>query len=199
MSQVKLFTFNASSFPLDSSVEGFLKSKGAITLDFGTFAYVNSEMMPAVFLELIEKSKADAPSNADIVAQLKSEIGRYSAERQKIIEESARLASQVKSHSAEVAALKEQSTVTAKLVESLKAENARLQLAAKSTPAPQPAMDDKMRNSYEKLVRDFQALRAQNAEALTEIKVLEDENEELMLELEKAKNESRNAAAPKTG
>jgi chromosome segregation ATPase len=201
LSQVKLFTFNASSFPLDSSVEGFLKSKGAVTLDFGTFAYVNSETMPAILSELVEKSKSAAPSNADLVAQLKAEIGRYSAERQKIIEESTKLASQVKSHSAEVAALKEQAAASAKTIESLKAENARLQLAAKSAlaaPSPQPAMDDKFRQSYEKLVKDFQALRAQNAEALTSIKVLEDENDELMGELEKAKSESR-TATPKAG
>jgi hypothetical protein len=59
-------------------------------------------------------------------------------------------------------------------------------------------MDDKFRQSYEKLVKDFQALRAQNAEALTSIKVLEDENDELMGELEKAKSESR-TATPKAG
>ena len=200
LSQVKLFTFNASSFPLDPSVEGFLKSKGAVTLDFGTLAYVNSETMPAILLELVEKAQTDVSSNVDLVAQLKAEVGRYSAERQKIIEENTRLGLQAKSYSAEVAALREQAAAAIKTVEALKAENARLQLAAKNVPvAPstQPAMDDKMRQSYERLQRDLQALRAQNADALASLKVLEVENDDLMRELEKAKSESRNAAAPK--
>lgn len=202
MSQVKLFTFNANSFPLDSSVESYLKSKGALSLDFGTFAYVNSEMMPAILSELIERGKTEAPSNSDLVAQLKVEVGRYSAERQKIIEDNIRLASQIKSYSTEIAALKEQATGAAKLIETLKAENARLQYTIKNAPAspstqPAPA-DDKLRQSYEKLVKDYQALRGQSAEALTSLKVLEDENEELMLELEKMRNQL-NAASAKAG
>ena len=100
LSQVKLFTFNASSFPLDPSVESFLKSKGALSLDFGTFAYVNSEMMPAVLSELVEKGRRDAPPSADLVAQLKAEVGRYGAEMQKMTEDNAQLASQIQSHSA---------------------------------------------------------------------------------------------------
>jgi regulator of replication initiation timing len=201
LSQVKLFTFNASSFPLDPSIEGFLKSKGAISLDFGTFAYVNSETMPAVLTELVERAKTEVSSNTDLVAQLKAEVGRYSVERQKIIEDSARFASQVKSYSAEIVALKDQAAAAAKLIETLKAENTRLQTTAKGTSStilPPPTMnDDKMRQSYEKLVRDYQALRAQSAEALTSLKVLEDENEELMLQLEHLQNQLKNATAPK--
>ena len=199
---MKLFTFNASSFPLDPSVEGFWKSKGALTLDFGTFAYVNSETMPAILSELVEKAKTDAPSNADLVAQLKVEVGRQSAERQKIIEENTRLASQIKSYSAEVSALKEQAAAAVKTIETLKAENARLHLATKNAPAAPstlPAMDDKMRQSYGRLQKDLQALRVQNAESLASLKVLEVENDDLMRELEKAKSESRNATAPKAG
>lgn len=201
MSQVKLFTFNASSFPLDSSVESYLKSKGALSLDFGTFAYVNSEMMPTILSELIERGKAEASSDTDLVAKLKAEVGRYSAERQKIIEDNTRLASQIKSYAAEVAALKEQTAGTTRLVETLKSENARLHSAMQNTPAvPSTQLslaDDKLKQSYEKLVKDYQALRAQCAEALTSLKVLEDENDELMLELEKMRNQI-NAASAKT-
>lgn len=196
---VTLFTFNASSFPLDPSVESFLKSKGAISHDFGKYAYVNCEVMPAVLSELVERGKTAALSDTDIVVQLKAEVGRYSAERQKIMEDSTRLASQVMSYSAEVAALKDQATGAAKIIGTLKAENVRLQAALKNAscvPPSQPALsDDKMRQSYEKLQKDFHALRAQSAEALTSLKVLEDENDELMQELEKLKNQSKNATA----
>lgn len=183
MSQVKLFTFNASSFSLDPSVEGFLKSKGAISLDFGTTAYINSGAMPAVLSELVERTKTDV-SNADLVAQLKTEVGRYGTERQKIMEDNARLASQVQSYSTEVAALK--------------SEVVHLQAALKNAPASSQ-VDDKLKQSYEKLQKEFHELRAQSAEALTSLKVLEDENEELMQELELLKNQSKNAAALKSG
>jgi hypothetical protein len=142
LSQAKLFTFDASSFSLDPSVEDFLKSKGAISVDPGTTAYISSEAMPGVLLELT------------------------------------------------------------RLIGILKAENARLQASIKNAPAPnfQPVLgDDKLKQSYEKLQKEFQALRAQSAEALTSLKVLEDENEELTQELELLKNRSKNAAAPKAG
>jgi chromosome segregation ATPase len=202
LAQVKLFTFNASSFPLDQSVEGFLKSKGAISLDFGATAYINSEEMPAVLSELVERNKIDAPSNADLVAQLKAETGRYGAERQKVMEDNTRLVSEVRSYSAEVAALKEQAAGASRLIGMLKDENARLQAALKNTqaPTPQPVQgDDKLKQSYDKLQNEFQALRAQSAEALASLKVLEDENEELTQELEMLKNQSKNVAAPKAG
>jgi chromosome segregation ATPase len=200
LSQVKLFTFNASSFPLDPSVEGFLKSKGAISLDFGATAYIKSETMSAILSELFERNNSAASSNADLAAQLKADTGMYGAERQKIIEDNAKLASQVQSYSIEVAALKEQAAGATRLIERLKAENTRLQTAHKNTPAPTSQTiqgDDKLKQSYEKLVKEFQDLRAQTADALTSLKVLEDENEELTQELERMKSQSKNAAAPK--
>lgn len=198
LSQVKLFTFNASSFILGPSVEGFLKSKGAISLDFGTTAYINSEAMSAVLSELVERSNIDVSSNTDLVAQLKAEVGRYGVERQKIMEDNTRLAFQVQSYSVEVAALKEQAIGATRLIGTLKSENARLQAAHKNVPALQSIQgDDKLKQSYEKLQKELQELRAQSAEALASLKVLEVENEELTQELDRMKNQSKNAAAPK--
>jgi chromosome segregation ATPase len=201
-----MFTFNASSFALDPAVENFLKSKGAIAIDFGVMEYVNSEAIPAILSELVERSKPDAPSDIDVVAQLKAEIGRFGAEKQKIMEDNGRLASELRSHSTEVAALKEKVESAAKVIESLKAENMRLQLALKSVQQAAPAAkqaagqsDKKLRQSYEKLQKEFQQLRSQSAEAITSLKVLEDENEELRQELEQLKNQqaAKSASVPK--
>ena len=203
---VKRFTFNASSFALDPAVENLLKSKGAIAIDFGMMEYVSSEAMPAILSELLERSKLDAPSDADFVAQLKAEIGRIGAEKQKMMEDNVRLASELRSHSTEVAALKEEAERTAKVIESLKAENMRLQLALKTvqqaTPAAKQAAeqsDKKLRQSYEKLQKEFQQLRSQSAEVITSLKVLQDENEELRQELERLKNQqaAESASVPK--
>jgi len=202
LSQVKLFTFNAGSFALDSSVEHFLKSKEAISLDFGATAYINCEAMPVILSELVERSKANASSEAGLVAQLKAELGKFGAERQKIIEDSTRLASQLRSQSLELTTLKEQVAVSAKTIEVLKAENARFQAALKNATAPKttvqsaPVDDSKLRQSYEKLQKEIQNLRSQSAEALTSLKVLEDENEELREELDQLK-QSKNVAAPR--
>jgi predicted nucleic acid-binding Zn-ribbon protein len=170
-----MFTFNASSFTLDPAVENFLKSKGAIAIDFGLMVYVNSEAMPAILSELVERSKPDA-------------------------------ASELRSHSTEVAALKEKVEGAAKVIESLKAENMRLQLALKSMQQAAPAAkqaagqsDKKLRQSYEKLQKEFQQLWSQSAEAITSLKVLEDENEKLTEELEQLKNQqaAKSVSAPK--
>jgi chromosome segregation ATPase len=199
LSQAKLFTFNAGSFALDPSVEGFLKLKNAISLDFGATAYINCEAMPSILLDLVERSMTDA-SNAGLVTQLKAELGRFSAEKQKMGEDNAKLASQLHSNSIEMAALKEQAANNAKTVEALRTENARLQTAlkneAKAIVQVAPS-DDKLKQSYEKLQKEFQSLRSQSIDAITSLKVLEDENEELRQELDQLKSQSKKAAAPK--
>ena len=196
----KMFSFNASSFALDPSVESFLKSKGAISLDFGYTAYVNAEVMPAVLSEMVERSKADASSNADLVAQLKAEVGRFGAERQKVMEDNIRLASQLRSITGEAAVLKEKVDSAARVIEALKTENLRLQAAKNATAAPAAAQaDPRLKESFEKLQKEFQQLRSQSAEAITSLKVLEEENEELNEELEHLRSQLKSAPSPKAG
>ncbi|AIC14772.1 hypothetical protein [Nitrososphaera viennensis] len=201
---MKLFTFNASSFALDASVESLLKSRGAITLDFGSSAYINSDAMPAILSELAAAASSSESSNAAneaLVAQLKMELGKFGAERQKLMDENTRLASQLRTYASEVSMLKAQAFTSAKTIETLKAENARLQAAPKSAPAPQAAAasSDAVQQAYEKLKKEFQALKAQNAEAITSLKVLEDENDELREEVEMLRSQAKNAPAPKAG
>lgn len=201
----KLFAFNAGSFSLDDNVEGFLRSKGAIALDFGSSVYINSEAVSAILSELVEKSQSTDSSAASaeaMVAQLRSELGRFGAERQRLIEENARIALQAKSLGEQVTALKEQIAGSAKTIETLKAENLRLAVASKSpppAPAPQAASDDRLRLSYEKLAKEFQQLRGQSIEAITSLKVFEEENESLRDELETLKAQAKNAPPARAG
>jgi chromosome segregation ATPase len=203
--QSKLFTFNASSFNLDARVEEFLRTKGAVSLDFGASAYINSEAMPAVLSELLEKSSkidSSAAGAGATVAQLRAELGRFSGERQKLMEDNARLVMQIKSLSTEAPALKEQIASLSRTVDALRAENSRLATASKIVPATQqPAtmQDDKFRQSYEKLVREFQDLRSQNIEAITSVKVLEEENEDLREEIDALRAHAKNAPPAKAG
>jgi regulator of replication initiation timing len=201
--QYKMFTFNASSFSLDAKVEEFLRSRGAVTLDFGALAYVNPEAMPAILSELLDKSsRADSSSDAEaMLAQLRAELARFSSERQKLMEDNARMTSQVKSSSAEISALKEQVAGLSRTIDALRAENSRL-AAIKSVPATQQhatMQDDKLRQSYEKLVKEFQDLRSQSIEAITSVKVLEEENDALREELEALRAQAKNALPAKAG
>ena len=199
----KLFAFNAGSFSLDSRAEGFLRSKGAIALDFGSSVYINSEAAAAILSELVLKSVATSSSAAGaeaMVATLQAEVGRFNAESQKLTEDNAKLASQARSLASEVAALKDQTAASARTIEALRAENPQLAAAPKNLPQVQaPAFDDKMRVAYEKLAKEFQELRARNAEAITSLKVLEDENEELRDEVEALRAQVKNAPTAKAG
>lgn len=122
MSQAKLFTFSASAFHLDPSVEGFLRSKSAISVESRVTVYINSEAMPIILPELIERNRIDTSSNANLVAQLKAEVDRYRAETQKVMEENVKLASQTHSYSLEAATLKDQNVGAARLLDALKSE-----------------------------------------------------------------------------
>ena len=194
----KLYTFNASSFSLEAPVEEFLKARGAIALDFGSYAYVSSDAMPALLSELIERPASS--SDAVVVGQLKTDLNKFVAERQRLIEDGARLASQVKSSSAEIASLKEQAVAASRAAEALRAENVRLKATvapAAPTQTPPAAADIMLKQSYERLVREFQQLRSQSIEAITSVKVLEDENTNLQEEIEMLRAQAKNASAPK--
>jgi len=116
----KYYSFDASSFALDVNVESFLKSVNAIYLDFGNSAYVKSDMMPGIMLDLLMKSKegdsstevhvtnfrtfpevADGPLNLKIqeleskVKSLSQSLTALESEKQKVIQEKLKLVSEV--------------------------------------------------------------------------------------------------------
>ncbi len=188
----KLFTFNPSSFTLDATVERLLRERGAITLDFGSSAYISSDLMPIILADLAEKASKTA--SEELVAQLRAEKASVNVQNQKLVEDGARLAQQLKSAGAEITSLREQLSGAGRTIELLKVESAQLQMAQKGSP--QPAID---RVQYDKIVREFQELKAVNAEAITSLKVLEDENEELREEIDALKAQAKAAPAPKTG
>lgn len=193
----KLFTFNAGSFSLEAPAEDLLRSKGAIALDFGSAAYINANSMPAILSELAERSAMvnSLKESEALVAQLKVEISRFSSERQKLIEDNAALVSQLQSASGEITSLKEQAASHAQAMEALKAENAKLSSVPVQAPPAPAVLDDSLRQEHYRLLAEFKQLQNLSAEALTSIKVLENENNELRKELESLKNPPKEVAA----
>lgn len=213
----KLYAFNASSFSLDAATAEFLESRGAVSLDLGSYAYINSDAMPAILAELVARAAADGRDRQQqdaLVAQLRSELAKQAEERQRLIGDNSRLALQTKSLSPEVLALKDQLSAANKTIESLRSENSRLQQAATTTKAvaaaakaslphpaaPQaaqsaPAADPALRQSYDRLLKEFHQLRSQSIEAIASLKVLEEENAVLQDEVEALRAHAKNAAA----
>lgn len=197
----KVFTFNASSFTLDPSLESFLRSKNAISMDFGGAAYLDSELMPQILAELINRSRADAApasNETDMSAKSSLQAGELEAQRDKVVGENRVLAAQAQAQLAEIAALKEQASSALRTVETLEAENIRLQHAVGNASSQVPkstAENEILRQSCEKLQRELQQVRGQSIEAITSLKVLEDENEELRRELEDLRGQQKTAPA----
>lgn len=216
----KLFSFNAGSFTLDGSVEEFLKSRGAIALDFGSSVYLNSSSVASILAELAsaarqqgkeedgdahkQKQQQQQQQQAEsVMAQLRAELQQFSLERQKLIDENGLLAQRARSAAAEIESLRSQNASLSRSLESLRAENARIQAAKTVTAAPSAATattlssaaadQQRLRQSYEKLVQEFNRLRSQSIEAITSLKVLEEENEALREELEMLKEKAKGA------
>ncbi len=186
----KLFSFNAGSFHLEPALESFLRSKGAIGLDFGSSAYINSELVPAILSELLKANVSVSEDDAE-ARRLAAELESAVAERGKVIQQNNELRLQIQSYIAEVERLKKQALDAQQTADDLKVESARLQAAKSQTPV---AFDDRMKQAYEKLQKEFQALRAQNIEAITSLKVLEQENEELHEELDRLRGQAKPVA-----
>lgn len=190
----KLFAFNAGSFTLDDRVEGFLRSRDAVALDFGSSAYISPDAMAAILPELVQKAEASSsvPSSEAKVVTLQAEISQLLIQIQKFMQDNAQQAAQFKALVAEIAASKEHVAGFERTIEALRAENSRL---AATKNQLQPAFDDKMRLAYEKLAKEFHELRTQSVDAITSLKVLEDENDELREEIESLRAQAKNSPA----
>jgi chromosome segregation ATPase len=171
-------------------------------MDFGTAVYLDSELMPKILAELVDRSSVDtvpSPNESDLSAKSNLQAVELEAQRDKISEENRVLAAQGQAQLAEITALKEQASYALKTVETLEAENIRLQHAVSnaSSHVPKSAADNEiLRQSCEKLQRELQQVRGQSIEAITSLKVLEDENEELRRELENLRGQQKVAPAP---
>ncbi len=202
MLEMKLFSFNASSFTLDESAENLLRAKGAITLDFGTSAYINSDLMSTILKELISSSRSSAldlsHEKERLDAQFKAELSRLENECKALADQNAQLSLQLRTHANDVGALTAQAHAAAETIRALKDENTRLLAASKNPASGQFSnSNDVMKQRYERLQKEFQVLRAQNVVAITSLKVLEDENDELREEVEMLRNQAKNTSAPK--
>ncbi|MCI0565311.1 MAG: hypothetical protein MN733_43150, partial [Nitrososphaera sp.] len=131
----KIFSFDASSFRLDPSVESFLRSKGAISSDFGSAAYINSERVAVLLPELLATPGSDSRSRADL-DELEAEMLLLKSERERLVQENAHLAEQVVASSGEAEALKEQLAAGRIAIEALEASNAHLQSAINGSSQP---------------------------------------------------------------
>ncbi|HEX2015035.1 MAG TPA: hypothetical protein VLA68_07390, partial [Nitrososphaera sp.] len=197
----KIFSFDASSFSLEPSVESFLRSKGAISSDFGSAAYINSERVAVFLPELLATSGADSRSRAGL-DELETETLLLKSDRERLVQENAHLAEQVVSYSGKAEALKEQLSAGRITIEALEASNAHLQSAtngsSQATGATPYAKDVDLQQSCDRMQKELQELRSQSIEAITSLKVLEDENEELRKELEQLRGQPKVAPATNT-
>lgn len=197
----KVFTFNASSFALDPSLESFLRSKNAVDIDFGAAAYLNSELMPQILADLVNRSNAEAQpasNQEDLAAKLRLRLGELQAQCDKVAGENSVLAGRAQAQLTDIAALKEQASSALRTVETLETEKIGLENALRNASSQVPkgaAANEILRQSCEKLQKELQQLKSQSIEAITSLKVLEDENEELRSELEHLRGQQKTAPA----
>ncbi len=183
----KIFCFDASSFTMEPSIESFLRSNDALRMDFGNAAYIDSEKMPQILSGLISETNCRV-SNENHTKELQAKLESLNAEYEKLVEMNGNLSSQVVIQSTEIGSLKERLSSALKMVENLEAEQTRLQLALKSaaqvTSDTGHLSDASLKQLNDRLRKELEQVRGEGIEAITSLKVLEDENEELRKELE---------------
>lgn len=189
----KLFTFSAESFELDPKVEAYFRAKKVIYMDFGSSAYVRSEDLPSILSELVSGHiQPDATSESLAIREKES----LELELESSLKRNEELCSNLNLKEIELDSLRHRIDDSAKVLEDLRVENQRLNsLNQRAQPSPLTDNSEALRQSYVKLQKDFQSLRSQNIEAITSLKVLEDENEMLRGQLENLKSQEKAAAS----
>ncbi len=195
----KIFCFDASSFTVEPSIESFLRANGALRMDFGNSAYIDSEKMPQILSGLVSETNYRA-SIENSTKELQAKLESLNAEYGKLVGVNDNLSSKVGSQSIEIGSLKEQLSSVLKTVENLEAEQTRLQLAVKSAaPATSDTghpSDASLKQSNDKLRKELEQVRGEGIEAITSLKVLEDENDGLRKELEHLRGQLKAPTTP---
>lgn len=178
----KSFTFSADSFPLSPDVESFLRTRKAIYMDFGSSAYVKSDSIPSIMSELLLKATVES-NQKDTVEFLKKELEKVTQEKTALADKLSLLTSETWSLRNHISGMMED-------LEKTRAENLQLSQKITSLSIRIPdANNEGLRQSHEKLQKEFEKLRGQSIEAITSLKVLEEENEELQRELDGLKSQ----------
>jgi chromosome segregation ATPase len=188
----KLFTFSAESFGLSPEVEALLRSKNAIFMDFGSSAYVKSEGVSSIMLELMSIDKSSQTGETTIIDAEREAMQSQLEKLNKYVPE---LVGKLDSKQSEVVALNGRVEEFIRAIEGLKAENLRLSALVKSNDLGGALNEETgtTRAVYEKLQSAFQDLRSQHIEAIASLKVLEEENDELRKEIESLRNQANTA------
>jgi hypothetical protein len=184
----KLFTFSAESITLSPEVEELLRSKNAIFMDFGSSAYVRSEGMSALIWELMSGNQRLQSPHAQT---MDTETEMMRTQLEKLNTEICGLVARLETKEREVFSLQKTVDESSKSLSDLRAENMRLvTLGHTQDQKPSDHSENRVQHeSYEKLQWAFQTLRSQNIEAITSLKVLEDENDHLHKELESLRSQ----------
>jgi len=168
-------------------------------MDFGNAAYIDSEKMPQILSGLISETNCRV-SNENHTKELQAKLESLNAEYEKLVEMNGNLSSQVVIQSTEIGSLKERLSSALKMVENLEAEQTRLQLALKSaaqvTSDTGHLSDASLKQLNDRLRKELEQVRGEGIEAITSLKVLEDENEELRKELEHLRGQLKAPTAP---
>ena len=159
-------------------------------MDFGSSAYVRSEGVPAIIGELISINQRSQSISAQ---QVDAEKGAIQVQQEKLNGEIQGLFVKLETKEREVVSLEKQLEDSGKTVESLRVENLRLTSLSRNQEQKPLANDGNktIQESYEKLQLAFQKLRAENIDAITSLKVLEDENDDLRKELESIRTQAK--------
>lgn len=184
----KTFSFNAGSFELDDGTEQFLREQEAISSDFGSVIYVDAERAAALFTSLVTSRKETVSlhhENESAVRELEFRIAALTGEKAELGNDIAASEERLKLANKELAALSTIVQENANSIQALKDEIAALKLQSKRpTESASPPVASSPADSSGRLRLELQSLRVQHAEAISALKVLEGENNELYKELE---------------
>jgi chromosome segregation ATPase len=161
-------------------------------MDFGSSAYVKSEGVSSIMLELMSIDKSSQTGETTIIDAEREAMQSQLEKLNKYVPE---LVGKLDSKQSEVVALNGRVEEFIRAIEGLKAENLRLSALVKSNDLGGALNEETgtTRAVYEKLQSAFQDLRSQHIEAIASLKVLEEENDELRKEIESLRNQA-NAA-----
>ena len=202
LDSVKTFSFNAGSFKLDTEVEVMLRQNNAITLDFGSAAYIDSEIVSKLLCQLVDNRKQDLVAIEYLRNQLESADKRSSEQDLSNTDygrENNVLKSQVSKLSADLdksaRLVKEYSST----IDALRTEITKLRLSSSSPDvsknnSSQAYNAQRVETADKGMNMELNKIRVRYAEALASLKVLEDENGELTEEIEQLRKQSRQAA-----
>ena len=195
MSGETKYSFDSASFHVDSDVDRYIRERHLVALDLGRSVYLDSQKTVAIITELIQDKlyPTSSKTNDESLEERDERIVGLETNNKRLVDDLARSRSQLNLISSNFQSAKMTLEENSTMIVALRSENTQLKATLSKPQIVYCDPNDMVARKLDQRsgLSELELMRSQHIEAITSLKVLEEENCQLRQELDNLKQNAK--------